>query len=205
MRYHRESFLLLLSVISLTLAGCARTRISSVVAPEAAGRVYDRILVVFPVDDIEWRRTAEEVFGNAYDGDTAAFVPSYTVFFPGRMYAEDEITRLLAEHRIDAALVIQLGDAGTTTTQTPTQTTARCTLWTSSQGCVQASATTTGGYDVSKPWANFTAVLLDVATGWSVWAASARTGGNAFAGTGTLLRSMAGRTVKQLRTDGLIP
>lgn len=196
-----------LAVLStvLSVGGCARTRISSLVAPEARDRTYHRLLVVFPVNDLEWRRTAEEGFGEAYDGDTATFIPSYQVFFAGRQYSNEEISGLLAEHRVDAALVIILGDAGVSTTRTPTQTTAQCTIWTSTQGCVQAFAITTGGYDISKPWANFTAVLLDASSGTAVWAASARTGGNAFAGTGTLLRSMAKRTMKQLRADGLVP
>ena len=47
--------------------------------------------------------------------------------------------------------------------------------------------------------------LLDAETGSSVWAASARTGGNAFAGTGTLLRSMASRAVKQLPVHQKVP
>ena len=194
----------LVAVLPLLVVGCARTRISSLVAPEARGRTYDRILVVFPISDIEWRRTAEEEFGKAYGGQQAVFIPSYKVFFPGRQYTNDEISQLLTDHQVDAALVITLGDAGTSTTRTATQTTARCTIWTSSQGCVQASATTTGGNDISKPWANFTAVLLDASTGSTVWVASARTGGNAFAGTGTLLRSMAQRTVQQLRSDGIV-
>jgi hypothetical protein len=160
---------------------------------------------MFPVNDLEWRKTAEEEFGQAYEGSWASFVPSYQVFFPGRNYTDREINTVLADHQFDAALVIVLGESGTSTTRTPTQTTAQCTLWNSTQGCVQASAITTGGYDISKPWAGFTAVLLDVESATAVWAATAQTGGNAFAGTGTLLRSMASRTVKQLRADGVVP
>ena len=201
----RAAFVTTLIATSLfAAAGCARTRISSLVAPEARGHTYQRILVIFPVSDLDWRKTAEDEFRNVYSSQGAVFIPSYEVFFPGRQYADEEITALLAEHGVDAALVIALGETGTSTTRTPTQTTARCTVWSSSQGCTAASATTTGGYDISKPWASFTAVLLDVATGSAVWAASARTGGNAFAGTGTLLRSMASRTVGQLRSDGVV-
>ena len=189
----------------ITLAGCASTSITSMVAPEIQGRQFHHVLVVFPVSDLGERKVAETHFREVYFLDSTTFIPSYEVFFPGRQYSKDEMSALLQQHHIDAALVISLQDAGSRTVHTPTHTTAQCTIWTSNQGCVQASSTTTGGYDLSKPWASFSAVLIDASNTQVVWTASARTGGNAFADAHTLLRSLAEKTVGQLRADGIVP
>ncbi len=190
---------------AIGVASCASTRISSMAAPEAQGRTYRHILVVFPIRELSERRTAESQFREAYEADSTQFVPSYTVFFPGRQYTAEEAAELLQRHMIDAALMISLDQAGATTSHTPSSSRTDCTLWMSSDGCVQTTTTTSGGYDISKPWASFTAQLVDVRTGKPAWTSSARTGGNAFANVKTLLKSMANKTVDQLRADGLIP
>jgi len=186
-------------------ASCAGTSITSMISPEVRGRTYHRVLVVFPLQDLRERQTAENEFRASYSHDSTVFLPSYQVFFPGRQYTPEEVKRLLSTNGVDAALVISLSDAGASRHRTANQTTAQCTLWSSSQGCVQATATTNGGYDISKPWASFTAQLLDASNGQVMWTASARTGGNAFANARTLLKSMAHRTVTQLQTDGVVP
>lgn len=147
MEQPRDRIVLALPVLlTLTVAlGCARTSITSMVAPEAEGRKYAHILVVFPISDLEWRREAERHFRQSYARDSQQFIPSHEVLFPGREYSSDEITQILEEHSIDAALVVALNETGESTSRTPSQTTARCTVWTSTQGCVQATETTTGG------------------------------------------------------------
>ena len=77
---YRYSKALLLAVIVLWASACARTRISSLVSPESTGHTYNRILVIFPLSDLELRKEAENRFTtNARYADT--FVPSLTVFW----------------------------------------------------------------------------------------------------------------------------
>jgi len=132
------------------------------------------------------------------------FIPSHQVFFPGRQYDNTEVATLLREHHIDATLVILPGDVGSTTGYVPPTYTSGCTLWSSTQGCAQVTTTQSGGYSYNKPWAQFTASLYDVNTGKAILVASATTGGNAYAHSSTLVRSMADKTAAQLLGDGLV-
>jgi hypothetical protein len=57
---------------------------------------------------------------------------------------------------------------------------------------------------VDKPWASFSVTLMDLEQNTVAWYATARTGGNAFADTEDLLRSMARKTIERLAQDGII-
>ena len=68
----------------------------------------------------------------------------------------------------------------------------------------RSTSTTTGGYSVDKPWAEYEAVVFDVVSGQTVWIASMKSGGNAFADWGDLARSMAKTTSERLWNDGVV-
>lgn len=169
-------------------------------APDAKP-VYRRLLVALAVSDLAERQNVEDKF--VIDG-AGTFVASYHVLFPGRQYSAEELSDALAKSGADGVLIITLNQAGVTTSRAPTTTTAQCTAVSSSGGCIGASAITTGGYDISKPWASFTAQLFDLPTGRVVWFATSKSKGNAFAHAHNLLESMAGSTIAQLRADGVV-
>lgn len=54
------------------------------------------------------------------------------------------------------------------------------------------------------PHANYGAILIDWKTRTTVWAATAKSGGNGFAGQGNLRKSFVDTIIKKLRTDGLL-
>lgn len=194
----------LLMVLLIGAFGCASTNLSSMTKPEVAKRPYDRILVVFPLQDLELRRIAENEVLNKVRSRNS-FMRSYELFFPGRQYEEQEILDILMQHNIQAVLMIGLSDSGTSSTYVPQlSSSTRCTAWTASQGCVAASTYTSGGYTLDKPWANFTATLFDLEKQEVVWYATAKTGGNAFADNADLVRSMARKTRDTLLEDGLV-
>jgi hypothetical protein len=195
-----------LGLLSWTLValGCARTSMSSMPSPELRGRSFRHILVVASLADLGLRRDMELRVASHGDTGKYDFIPSHQVFFPGRQYSNEEVTSLLRQHRIDATLVISPGDVGSTSGYVPPTYTSGCTVWSSTQGCTQVTTTQTGGYAYNKPWAQFTASLYDANTGTTIWVATATTGGNAFAKSATLVRSMADKTAARLLEDGII-
>jgi hypothetical protein len=133
------------------------------------------------------------------------FIPSHQVFFPGKEYSNAEATALLRQHDVDATLVILPGESGSQSGYVPPTYTSGCTAWSTLSGCTQVTTTQTGGYAYNKPWTRFTARLYDATTGTVVWVATATTGGNAYARSTTLVRSMADKTADRLVNEGLLP
>jgi hypothetical protein len=177
---------------------------SSLPAPEASSHLYRRILVVVPLPDLALRRAAEDRFVSAFPGSASVFVPSYTVFFPGRTYTHDEVVRVLLEHGIEARLELSPGESGMDTYGLGSVTDARCTERTTTGDCVAATSRTTTT-ERSQPWSMFTAKLFDQVTGEAVWMASGKTVGNDYAQWSNIVKSMAATTARRLRADGVIP
>jgi hypothetical protein len=198
-----KSRLALLSLTSFLMA-CARTSMSSMPAPELAGRTFHHVLVVAALADLGLRREMELRVASHSTAGSYELIPSHQLFFPGRQYTKDEVASLLHQHDIDATLVILPGAVGSQSGYVPPTYHSGCTLWTSTEGCTQVTTTQTGGYNYNKPWAQFTASLYDVNTGAAIWVASATTGGNAYARSTTLVHSMADKTAARLVEDGIL-
>lgn len=150
------------------------------------------------------RQQAEERFVAANREGRTRFVAASALLFPGRQYSDVEVTSVLQENHIDAALVLTPGQVGTSSTFVPPTYTSTCTQTAINGGCQQVTTKTSGGMSYEKPWAQFTAQLYDVETGKVVWFGTATTGGNAFASATTLVRSMADKTVSKLVAAGLL-
>jgi hypothetical protein len=193
-----------LTGLVLIVAACARTSMSSIPSPEIRGRSFHNVLVVAAFMDLGIRRETEDRFAASSIKGHFRFVPSYQLFFPGRQYTAEETSALLRQHQIDATLVVFPGGSGTTSGYVPPTYKTGCTEWNSATGCTEVTTTRSGGFSYDKPWAQFTAQLYDVTTGWSVWVASATTGGNAYATASTLVHSMADKTVQRLTQDNVI-
>ena len=193
-----------LAAIASGIAACARTSMSSMPSPDLGGRHYHNILVVGAFADLGIRRETEDRFVSATSEGHFRFVPSYQMFFPGRLYTPEETSALLRKYEIDATLVIFPGQGGATSGYVPPTYTSGCTVWSSTGGCSQVTTTQSGGYSYRKPWAQFTAQLYDATSGTGVWVASATTGGNAYARAVTLVHSMADKTIERLIEDGVI-
>ena len=214
-----------------TVVGCAHTSMTSLPAPELRGRSLHSILVVAQIADLGltlamedrfystgMQQCTQEVRGMGIgtdtpqaDSATAAclkihfqFVPSHTVFFPGRDYSSEQVLAAMRQNRIDGTLVITLGEAGSAQSFVPPAYTTSCTSYDIYSGCSQTTTTFSGGYSYSKPWAQFSAKLFDAADGRVVWVATAFSGGNAFAQTADLVRSMADKTFERLLADKVI-
>lgn len=186
--------------IAALLVACARTHVTSMRDPAAPRRLYHRVLVALPINDLSERQLVENRFASERDN---SFIPAYRVLFPGRTYSGDELTRSVLASGSDAVLVITLSGAGKNHSVSASSTTSSAASCTAG-GCAAVSAATTDVYDISKPWATFTATLFDVQSGQAVWFATSQTKGNAYAKANTLLMSMAASTIDQLRRDGIV-
>lgn len=193
------------------------------VAPEARGQVYRRILVVAELQDLGMMQQAERTLESqaaaqveagrgslicdpecrAPDGlaPGTAFIPAHTVLFPGREYTPSEIQAILTEHRIDATLVLSPTSAGVSETYVPPTYVTNCSTWRSSSSC---STTPIGGGTVKRPWVSFGARLYDARTGTTVWIATSNTNGSAASGSSSLILSMAQKTLRNLIRDRIV-
>lgn len=206
----------LLATAALSLA-CASTRITSMVAPESKSVVYRRVLVLAAIQDLELMQQAELAVRTAASqeernragklicdpvcrepGEMTEFIPSHTVLFPGRDYTPSELRAALAEHRIDATLVLSPTASGDTEAYVPPTFVTNCSTWGSTTSCASRPI---GGGTIKSPWVSFAARLYDARTGAAVWIATSRTNGSALSGTSTLIISMAQQTLRTLLHD----
>jgi len=213
------------------VAGCAHTSMTSLPAPDLRGRSYHSILVVAQIADLGLKLAMEDRFHSVREqqciqelrgagigtgtpqADSAMtaclrihfqFVPSHSVFFPGRDYSSEQVVAAMRQNGIDAELVITPGEAGSAQSYVPPTYTTRCTSYDIFSGCSQTTTTSSGGSSYSKPWAQFSARLFDAADGQAVWVATATFGGNRFAQTSDLVQSMADKTLERLIADKVI-
>lgn len=201
---------ILLGLATVVAVGCARTSMTSMPAPEIQGRSFRAILVIAQVQDLGLKIAMERRFMEGIVPPRSTpipgvrFVPSHTILFPGRDYTGDQIVELMRQNGIDATLVITAGETGTVETFMPPTYTTRCTAFSWSGGCGQITTTPSGGGSYSKPWARFSTKLYDAANGQVDWVATAFSGGNAFAQTEDLVRSMADKTLERLYADRVV-
>ncbi|MBL8998312.1 MAG: hypothetical protein JNL44_13450 [Gemmatimonadetes bacterium] len=202
-----------LSVVLFAVLGapaCASTQLTSMTASEARGRTVDRILVLAEIGDLAMMQAAENALARSTEsivcdpicrsGDSV-FVAAHTVLFPGRSYSADTLAAILRQYAIDAVLVLSPSASGMAESFVPPTLTTTCATWNSITTC---NTRASGGAVIRKPWATYAARLIDVNNGATLWIATSRSSGSAFATFTTLLDSVALETVKRLRTDGFI-
>jgi len=185
----------------LLLASCASASINSIVAPESVGHTYHNVLVLAPFGDIGMRRFVEEAFEGWSQDSGTRFIPAYRLLFPGRSYSQTEVSQILRANRIDATLLLEPESSGTSTSYVPPTYKLSCSQWISGTGCTQVTSSPSGGGEISKPWATFSAKLYDANSGSVAWIATGSGGGNAFANFGNVYSAIAATTVRQLASD----
>jgi len=163
------------------------------------------MLVWVVSEDLNVRLAMEEEFeGKGVDYDIE-IIPALDVFFPGESYSEDEVWETLRRREIATVLYLVPGTSGAQAVQLPSSTTTQCTLWTGSpRRCAQTRETTSGGGSASLPWAEYSIDLIDATDGMPIWTATATSGGNAFSDSDNLRKSLVGKTLEQLREDGIL-
>jgi len=187
------------SVAIFALTGCASTRLTSQSDPALAGKRYHKILVQFDLMNLELRRDAEMTFQTKLAQYQVECIAAHQLLFPGKYYSDSEVINIIDSNQIDAVLIVSLSDAGVSSTYIPPTYQTQTNAWINGNYLSGSSTTRTyGGYNINKPWASFSAKLIDVDAKNVVWIASAQTKGNGYAKAKTLLRSMANKTADRL-------
>jgi hypothetical protein len=191
--------------LALVMPACASTQIHSQADPAAAGHRYENIMVVVDMNNLGLRQDTERRFEEQTRGRRTHFIASHRLLFPGRHYSKDEVRSILAAAHVDAVLAVHSANSGTNSMYVPPTTKTEGSAEIQGDKITGSSTTTTsGGYTLEAPWANFTAELRVPETREPVWIATMSTGGNVLASWRHVVRSMAGKTANQLVKDGIV-
>ena len=197
-------------LIIILLFGCASTRMTSFKDPDYQKADFKRILVVANTSDLEDRQRLENRMVESFTNVGVYAVESYKLFPPTRNLADDEKVKIILKNNIDSFISISVGESGVNEIYVPptgstTRTEGNVSVYGNTANYRQKSKTTyQGGYNLSKPWAEFETKFYDVSNGRMAWIASSFTGGNAYAKRNTVINSYCGKTVDQLLNDKLI-
>jgi len=194
------------AALSLTvIAGCASTKVTSVRDPAFQGRQFQRVVVAAPFTDLDKKAATENEFVRDLQARGVQAVAAMVALPPTRTYSNDEISAALKRMGADGVLFVTLTDFATTTTYVPGSTTTTGSAY-ATGNTVNWTATTRQdpGYYIHKPRVAFEMKLVDAASGNVAWLGTSFTKGNAFAGWGTLMGSLAGETVDKMVADGVV-
>lgn len=198
--------------------GCtpASTEINSFVDPEFADRIYSRVLIAPKYADLGDRTAIEEAFVGLLADTEAEGVPSLSILLPTRDWKDEEIFKLMAEHQIDAVLIINQTDSYQDREYVPERVdihtdeflTARSfrggRRWGYGRGYYNTRVTRSGGYYVDLPRVRNELRLYDVASKKQAWFATSLTAGDSSATREEMIDSFAREAVARLTFDGLV-
>ena len=189
---------LLLVIILLFLTSCATTKISSFINPDIDISNYKNILVFGNIRDIEIRKTLESDIVSAFIDNNLNCISSINIFSPLKDYSEQERKEILIKNNIDGIITVCIISAGENSASIPQQTyTNYSSQYVNGQLISIPYTTTSGGYSVSYPKADFEITLTDIASGKLAYKATANSEGDEFSDMKTISRSLAKEIVKE--------
>ena len=189
---------LLLVIILLFLTSCATTKISSFINPDIDISNYKNILVFGNIRDIEIRKTLESDIVSAFIENNLNCISSINIFSPLKDYSEQERKEILIKNNIDGIITVCIISAGENSASIPQQTyTNYSSQYVNGQLISIPYTTTSGGYSVSYPKADFEITLTDIASGKLAYKATANSEGDEFSDMKTISRSLAKEIVKE--------
>ncbi|MDH3890932.1 MAG: hypothetical protein OEV49_07585 [candidate division Zixibacteria bacterium] len=196
--------------ILLALCGCATTSMHSRRNREFRDAAYKNLLVIAAFGDLSLQEALERKIRDELALLHVRCEMGHEVIFPGKSYTAEEYSELIDSLWVRGVLIITSSGSGYSktyippSTRTKTKGTATRTYGGGFRYNEKSKTTTSGGYNIHKPWASFVAELYDVNTGEPVWYATASTRGNAFANFKNVVRSMGEKTVTMLAKDSLL-
>jgi hypothetical protein len=199
------------TMCGLLFSCAAKTNISSRLNPDYSSVQIQCLLVVAEFHKLDLQEAFEQKFRGCMESRGVRCVFEHDLFFEPENISDEEYFATLRKEKVDAVLIVIPGSSGYTQTYIPESSSTeekgsgRVDPYGNFSYRSKSKTSTYGGYNVDKPWANFSAELYDPESGHKVWYATGSTGGNAFAKWKTVVRSMAGKTAKKLRQDGIIP
>lgn len=206
-------------VVGLVATSCASTEMSTYVDPAyRSGSRFASVIILGTGMALDERQMVEEVAVRAFQSHGVLALRGTEVLPPTRQYTDKEVVNAIVRTGVETVLVLGAGAKDVSETYVPPSyhpgtTYGTANTYGSTYGNTYSGTTTfnvyqtpgytTGGYTLSKPRANYSAILLEVKSGNAVWKADAFSRGNAFASFDDLAVSVAEESVKQLLDDGL--
>lgn len=182
--------------------GCiATTKMATLKDPRWGGKTYNKILIAPRGVNLIRAKQIQEAYQKVFNKYGMAVVSEIDVMPPIKAYQAKEVAQILSKNGIDGILMIYLTNAWTETTTTPES--YHTTGYVSGSN-VYAQTYKYGGDTITRLRQSNDIRLVDAKKFQAVWVASANTGGNGYAGSETLLYSLAMKTLKQLQSEGLI-
>ncbi len=170
------------------------------VSPQTGRHGYHNILALMNFGDSAVRRDAERQFRKTLAEHGVEAELSSEFFLPGRHYSPDEVKKMFEASKIEAVLVVSAVDAGSNPSWIP-ELTVREVRQVGGTATAAPFALGSGGTYIDKPWGEFDASLLDVASGAAIWKARLSSAKKAFADWNDLAKSIARKTALQLCRD----
>lgn len=153
-------FCLLLIVFYLT--ACSSSNLYAVKNNEFANNKYRHIIIFIPLSDIYIRMAFEDAFVRYFHKAGIQAESSIKLFPPVKEYDGQDIKRILEQHDIDGAIIINVGDTGVNTFNIPSSSTTISNYMFTGNSVFGYSQTTTGpGLNLSQAAATFKVSLVD--------------------------------------------
>lgn len=189
-------------IITFLLSGCfATTKMATLKDPRWGGKAYNKILIAPRGVSLMKAKEIQAAYQKIFGKYGVLTIPETEIILPTRKYGAKEIAQVLNKNGVDGILLIYLTNAWAETTTTPES--YHTTGYVSGRN-VYAQTYKYGGNTITRLRQENDIRLVDVKKFQAVWVASANTGGNGYAGSETLLYSLAMKTLKQLQSEGLI-
>jgi hypothetical protein len=199
-------------VAALLVTSCASTHSTSFQDPDFRGKPFRRLVVLSGPAPLTQRASIETRMVYVLRKYEIYAVGGLQVFPPTRTLSPEEMARTLQEGGFDGVLIVSETNSGVQQTYVPpsgpSTSTTTGTITSNGYGAASYSGTTTTytpqGHTVNRPWADFDARLVDVASGKTAWIANSRTGGNGYATFETVLGSYCESTADDLVSQGVV-
>lgn len=200
-----------MAMAALLLAACVRSEISSYTDPSFRQSAAVGSVVVFGLGmGLEERATVEGAAVARLGARGIRGVRGLDVAPPTRTMNDAEIVDAILASGADGVLIIGATAKGETSSYVPPQYhpgsvygTATTTGNFTTFNIYQSPGYTTGGYTITKPNAQYAAVLYDADTGAQLWQAGIQSRGTAFDDYESVAEGMAGDVIDELVESGL--
>ena len=199
--------------LCLLLPGCvATTKVASYTDPGyVTANKFHHVIVMCGVATLAERQQAESIAVAELAKIGVRGTRAIDILPPTRNLSSEEVAEATSKVGADSVLIMRLGDRDVAHTYVPPtyhpgKTTSTVNFY-GSQAYVttyQSPGYTTGGYNIKKPRATYSAELYELKSGAMVWRGEGSSRGNAFASFEDLTLSAAREFVKTLRADGRI-
>ena len=197
-----RKLLVLIILITLFSFGCAWTDVTSIKNPQLSNIQFSKIMVTYAVKDMALRKYSEYAFINNLNKNGINAVASIDLLPPIKDYSDEELGSILRKNQIDGVMEVLFTDAYSSKHYVPktSYTYGSASLYGNN---LYGSSTTlySGGQSYSKPRTKYEINVWAINLGKIFWKATTLTKGNAYAGSKTMIDSLAQEVVEKFISD----